>query len=80
MEVTDLREGSDVRAPPLIVIMVLTMVEEITYHAETSKQDHDMPFSGGSYQSQDVPWSSVVSMPRTLKASCISQILCGTYL
>jgi hypothetical protein len=37
VEVTDLREGGDVRGSPLIVIEVPTMSKG-TYHAQTSRQ------------------------------------------
>ena len=48
VEVTNLREGGDVRGSPLIVIMVLMMVCEGTYHAETSMQSSGVPFSEGA--------------------------------
>jgi hypothetical protein len=54
VEVTDLREGGDVRGSPLAVIMGL--VGSRTAHTTprlASTLPSDIPFSGGSYQSRD---------------------------
>ena len=55
-EVTDLREGGDVRGSPLAVMMGL--VRSPTAHTTprlASTLPSDMPFSGGSYRSRAVP-------------------------
>jgi len=81
VEVTDPREGGDVRGSPLAVIMGL--VDSRKAHTTprlASTLPSDMPFIEGSYQSREEPGVVSRSEPRTPTDFFHFQKLCGTCL